>query len=521
MGLNATSLAAGIGVGVRNVQFKSEAVNLPRKILVIGSYDPSKTSVVANVPVQVLSPEDAGSQFGFGFMIHRLVKQVFTGSNGVECWVLPQAEAGGAVAATGSVDFTGSTGVLAGTIYLYVANLLVTVPIAAGSTASAIATAVIAAINAASDLPVTAVVNGSVPAKVDITSKSKGVFGNSMSLDFNLNSGQSLPSGVTAAVIDPTGSSGTPVMATSLAALGTGDNANEAFFTDVVHGYGLDTTTIDAISAYVGAGNDFLGLYSKTVGRPFRCLTGDTTAGSAGLTALRVITDSRLTDRANGIISVPGSLSHPAEIAAQAIGHMARINNDRVAQHYIGVQLIGIHPGAKSDRWTADYDSRDSAVKAGISPTRVQNGTVVMQNVVTFYRPTNVPVGSNGYRSMRNISIIQNMLMNVRLNFEQEKWQGVSIVSDTTKVTNMTDRLKARDISAVRDDLIAVAKSFESKAWIYTAAFTIAKLSEAGAISIRTGGLGFDNILSVILSGEGAILDTEIQFDTSLAILTT
>lgn len=519
MALNQTSLAAAVGSTVRNVQFQSEALNLPRKILIIGTYDPAKTSVVAETPVQVLSPEDAGDRFGFGSMVHRLAVQAFAGGNGVPVYIQPQAEAAGAAAAEGSVDFTGSASVAAGTLYLYIAGLAVPVNIAAGTTADAIATAVAAAVNADKTLPVSAAVDGVTTAQVNLTAKSKGPWGNDISIDFNLGAGQALPSGVVAAVTDMATGAGIPSMADALGALGTGDDANEAFFTDVVHGYGQDVTTLDAISAYVGAGNDFLGLYSKTVSRPFRVLIGDTAAGSSGLNALTALTANRKTDRASGIIAVPGSASHPAEIAAQAIGHMARINQDRAAQHYLGIQLIGIHPGAKADRWTSQYDNRDTAVKAGVSPTRVQSGAVYMQNVVTFYRPDNVPVSSNGYRSMRNISIIQNMLQNIRVNFEQEKWQGISIVSDTTRVTNTTDRQKARDIDAVKDDLIALARSFEAHAWIYTADFTISKLKEAGAVTIRAGANGFDNVLSVIFSGEGGILDTVVEFDTSLAVL--
>jgi phage tail sheath gpL-like len=517
MSLNATSLAAAVGASVRNVQFQSGATNLPRKILIAGTYDPAKTAVVALTPTRVLSAEDAGDRFGFGSMIHRLAVQTFKGGRGVETWVLPQAEAGGAAAAAGNVDFATSTGVLAGTLYLYIANIPVPVNITAAMTPAQIATAVVAAVTADKTLPVSAVV--SVGA-ANFTAKSKGTWGNGITIKLNTGYGQALPTGVVAAITAMASGAGIPTMATALAALGTGDDANENYFTDMVHGYGQDSVTLDAISAYVGAGNDFLGLYSKTVARPFRSLSGDVVAGSAGLAALIVISDARLTDRANGIISVPGSYSHPAEIAAQAIGHMARINQDRVAQHYLGVHLIDIHPGAKADRWTADYDSRDIAVKAGISPTRVQNGAVYMQNVVSFYRPASVPVDSNGYRSMRNIAIIQNILHNVRVNFEQEKWQGVSIVADTNRVGNTTDRQKARDTDSVIDDLVALAKSFEGHAWIYDAAFTVGKLKAGGAVSIRAGGTGFDNVLSVIFSGEGGILDTVTEFDTSLAVLT-
>lgn len=121
---------------------------------------------------------------------------------------------------------------------------------------------------------------------------------------------------------------------------------------------------------------------------------------------------------------------------------------------------------------------------------------------------------------MRNISILQNLIQNVRINFEQEKWQGISIVEDVTKVTNTTDRQKARDIDAVKDDLTALAKAFEGRSWLYNSSFTIDKLKEEGSVQIRPGVTGFNNILSVILSGEGGILDTVIEFDTSIAILT-
>lgn len=516
MVLQANSLAAAVGATVKNVSFEPSAQNIPRKILVIGSYDPAKTLVVDDTPARVLSPEDAGDQFGFGFMLHRLVTQTFLGGAGVETWVVPQAEAGGAAASTGELDFVGSSGVLAGTIRLYIAGITVQINIADATTADNIATAVAAAVNAEKELPVTASAATTV---VTITAKTKGPWGDDITLRFNINAGEALPTGVTVAVTDMSGGSGTPTMADALDGLGTGDDANEQFFTDVVHGYGQDTTTLDAISTYVGAGNDFLGLYEKTVGRPFRVLTGDIVADSAGFTAVTALGDGRKLDRANGVLVVPGSANHPGEIAAQAIGIMARINNDRAAQSYIGTLMIDIDPGAKADRWTSDYDNRDTAVKSGVSPTRIQNGVVTLQNIVTFYHPDNVPVESNGYRSMRNISIIQNMIQNVRVTFEQEKWQGISIVDDVAKVGSTIDRQKARDIDAVIDDLTALARSFEDKAWIYTADFTIEKLKEIGAVQIRPGATGFNNILSVILSGEGGIIDTVIEFDTSIAVL--
>ena len=519
MSLNISSQAAAVGSSVENVQFAVEAQNIPRKILIIATYDPLKTAVVDEVPAQVLSPEDVGDKFGFGFMAHRLAVQAFKGSNGIETFIQPQSEAGGAVVAEGEIDFTGSTGVLAGTMDLYIAGLSIPITVTDAMTIEELADATVAAITADKDLPITAA-KTAVTFEVVTTAKSKGPWGNDISIKFNLGVGQTLPVGVVAAITNMASGTGLPIIADALDGLGTGDDANEDFFTDVVHGYGQDTTTLNSISTYVGEGNDFVGLYSKTVSRPFRVLTGDVIADSAGLIALQAIADARKLDRANGVISVPGSPSHPSEIAALAIGNMARINQDRAAQHYVDVLLSGIWPGAKADRWTSEYDNRDIAVKGGISPTRVKSSSVFMQNVMTFYRPDSVPVSSNGYRSMRNISILQNILDNIRTNFERAKWQGISIVNSVANVGNTLDREKARDVGAVIDDLIALAKDFESKAWIYEAAFTIGKLKEGGAVTVRSGGIGFNNILSVILSGEGGILDTVTKFDTSIAVLT-
>jgi phage tail sheath gpL-like len=517
MALDANSKAAAVGSSVDNVQFQPAAENVPRKILCIGTYDPLETGVVDEVAKQVLSPEDCGDQTGFGFMLHRLVTRAFEGGQGIPVYILPQGEVG--TQAAGEIDFTGSTGVLAGTLHLYIAGLYVPVTITAAMTIENIADAVVAAITAKKELPVTAV-KVAVTFEVTITAKSEGPEGNNISIAFNLDVGQELPTGVVTAITDMAAGATNPDISTALDGLGTGDDANEAFFTDVVHGYGPDATVMNAISTYVGAGDAATGLYAKTVSRPFRVLTGDVTAGSAGLTALQAIADARKTDRANGVIAVPDSESHPSEIAALAIGHMARINQNRAAQHYVDVLLEGIWPGDKgSDRWTSEYDNRDTAVKGGISPTRVKSGDVYLQNVVSFYRPDSVPVNSNGYREMANISKLQNMMHTMRQLFEQEQWQGISIVTDVTQVSSAIDRVKVRDVDSVKDALVALYRAWAAKAWIADSAFSIDALKETGSVTVRSAGDGFNTTTKAVLSGVGNIVDAVIEFDTSFAVL--
>lgn len=69
-------------------------------------------------------------------------------------------------------------------------------------------------------------------------------------------------------------------------------------------------------------------------------------------------------------------------------------------------------------------------------------------------------------------------------------------------------------------DVIALVKSWEGLAWLYSAAYTLNKLStDPSIITIRAGGRGFDIRLPVIFSGNGTIIDCETQFDTSLTAI--
>jgi phage tail sheath gpL-like len=507
------SLAAAVGVGVQNVQFKPAAQDVPRKQVIIATYDPLKTSVVDEVPVLVTSPADTGDQFGFGFMAHRLHLANEKGAQGIETWIQPQAEVAGSQSA-GEFDFTGTTSASAGTLACYIANDRVPVSITEGDAATDVGDSLVAAITADPDLPVTA---SNLAGVVTITAKTSGTYGDDISLSTNnLETDTSLADlGITLAITAMTGGAGIPTIQDALDGLGTGDGANEKNFTALIHGYGQDTTTLNSIRDYVGAGDNLTGLYSETVARPFRSLVGDVVAGSSGLSGVVALGNGRKTDRASGVIPVPGSKSHPDEIAAQVVGHCERINNERAAEHYTGIALIGVDPGDVADRWTNDYDDRDTAVKAGSGTTLVENGVVTLKDVITFYHPDAVPVASNGYREFVSISKLQNIMFNIKLNFSQSKWQGVIVVDDTNKVSSAVDRQKARDAQAVKDDLTVLAIAFEGKAWIYQAQFTIDNLE----VETRIGADGFNTIFPCILSGAGKIYDNRVNFDTSIAIL--
>jgi hypothetical protein len=141
---------------------------------------------------------------------------------------------------------------------------------------------------------------------VTFTSKDEHAETDNISIELNLGLGEELPEGITSAtIVAMSGGAGVMDMDSALDALGTGDDANEKFFTELVHGNGDATAGLNSISTYNGQSNDFVGCWAKTVHRPFRSLTGDIVAGSGGLTAAKALGDGRKLDRTG--------LSQPSE----------------------------------------------------------------------------------------------------------------------------------------------------------------------------------------------------------------
>jgi phage tail sheath gpL-like len=516
MPLTNSSVAAAVGSAAQNTVFTVTANVLQRKIMLIGQYDyATKTTVVDNQLQRVLSKEDAVDRFGAGFMLSKMAEYCFLAGNN-EVYCLPVPDPSGA-AAVGDLTFSGVS-TAAGTLHLYVAGEYVPVSVPTGTVADAVAALVAAAITALPNLPVTA---SATLAVVTITAKDDGVWGDNIKLSFNELAGETDVPGTSVVVTQPTGGgAGSLDVGASLdAALGTGDSANDVHITDVAHGFSQSASVLDDLSTYNGIGNDFVGLYAKTVSRAFRAMDGNTEAGGTGLTNLIAFGDGRKQDRTNGIIAVPGSASHPSYIASVGIGVMARISGQRAEENFANKPLPGILCGANADRWTSDFDSRNSAVLAGVSPTLCKGGSVLLQNVASFYHPDSIPVVNNGWRSMRTIAIIQNILDAIRTAWESEQWQGVSIVADLAKVSNSVDKAKARDLNGARNTTLSLVTAFEGNAWIFSAEFTVSRLqSDPTLIQLRPGGTGFNITIPVKISGEGLIFDNVVLFDADISV---
>ncbi|MDP2324745.1 MAG: phage tail protein, partial [Gammaproteobacteria bacterium] len=181
--------------------------NLQR--VLIAAQITTTTIGLANNILQIFDAETAAGLYGRGSQAHRMVKATIKANPYTQLFVLAVADSGTGVAATATVTFTGPAAA-AGSVTVNVAGIEIVTPVSAADTATIIATAVTAGVNAKIDLPVTAAFAAGV---VTLTARNKGAVANAVKL-----SARADATGVTAAGTAFTGGLNDADLAAPLAA---------------------------------------------------------------------------------------------------------------------------------------------------------------------------------------------------------------------------------------------------------------------------------------------------------------
>lgn len=210
-------LTPGQYVEFDNSKAISGLINMPQRILLVAPMLASGTAT-ANVPFQLDNLNNAIARLGRGSVGAAMAASLLSVTDTIETWVLPVADSGAGVQASGTVVVAGTPSE-AGTINLYVSGTRVQVAVSTTDTATTIATALAAAINANGDLPVTAT---SSTGTVTITGRHKGTLGNDIDLRVNYwPMSEKTPAGITLTIAATlSGGTGDPSIATGLAAVG-------------------------------------------------------------------------------------------------------------------------------------------------------------------------------------------------------------------------------------------------------------------------------------------------------------
>lgn len=487
------SQASVFGNQFNYVNLREGLAGLPQMIAIFATYDPAKTAVVPDIPVRVFTETEAGEKFGFGFPAHLAARQTLRKSGVVPVYIFPIEEDGSAVAGDGNILIAG-TSTSSGTISLYIGGQEVKVTIASGTAPADIATAVIAAINADINLPVTTLVNAT-PEQLDITSKYQGAIAQDITLVINLSEIEKdqTPAGVSFTITDLTSGAGVPEVTTALGNMGTD------WYTYVVNTFGTDTDVMDEFATFNEDER-----WDDLVNKFFRAFYGSVDV----LATITAITDARTLDRTNGAITSPSAYSLPLEFAALAVGQMAARNQNNPAQPYTGLILDGLTPATSADQWT--YAQRNAAIIDGCSTTILEDGIVKLEDIVMHYHK----VGEDppAFRWAVDIAKLAEWAYNVSLVFEGTNWRGKILVDDTDIVNN-PDARRPKDAVA---EIFKLADGASFAALITRPGFT----KENTAASIDTQNQNRINITTlIVLSGATRIISLTTNFGFNFGAL--
>lgn len=320
-------------------------------------------NTVVEIPV---SESAIDALFGQGSLMALTAKRYRKANSYTRTFAIASADLSAGAAATGSFIF-GGPATQAGTVYLLIAGQSVQVGVIAADTAASIATKAVAAINANKNLPVTAAVDGTDTARVNVTAKWKGLSGNDIDLRYNYYAGEQLPPGVTMTFTGMATGSGATDMAALIAAM------PDEWYNHIMTPFN-DTASLNTLRDELLTRWGPLKMSEAIAYTAFRGTYGETiTFGEA---------------RNDFLLSCMGTSKSPSpswEFAASYCGvasYQLAIDPARPLQT---LALPGILAPAKADRFA--FDERNNLLKSGIATYQVQPGDVVaIEREVSMYQ---------------------------------------------------------------------------------------------------------------------------------------
>lgn len=363
-----------------------------QRILLIGQKLATGTAP-ADVPVLVSRTDEAKGLFGLASMLTSMHEIVRMNDLIGEVWCLPVIDPGAGVAAAGTVTFSGAP-TEPGTMSFYIGDERIQVVAPVSETPAQLATALAAAINADTTLPVTAAAVGAV---VTTTARHKGLLGNDIKLQFNYRGsagGEVTPAGLNAVIVQMTGGTGVPTFDAAIAAMGDEE------FDFIIHPYG-DTASLDAFKLLM---NDNAGRwsYSKQIYGHVYTAKRDTLVNLQNFGVLR-------NDQHHTIAAIEPGVPSPSWKYAAAYGarNAVFIKADPARPTQTGI-LQGILPAPASQRFIKT--ERETLLNAGIATSIVDSGgNVMIERAITTYQKNSFGQRDPSYldsETMHQIAVI-------------------------------------------------------------------------------------------------------------------
>lgn len=396
------SQANGAATGIRR------ALAIGQKLLV--------GSAALNVPVIVSTVAQAIAYFGRGSMLARMVKAYRDNDSFGELWCIPVADGAAAVAAAGTVTVVG-TATAAGVVSLYIGGQRIQAAALLGDSATVVAASIVAAVNAASDLPVTAAAAAGV---VTLTAKWKGATGNDITLVDSFAGaagGEALPGGITLTYTSTlTGGLVNPALAPAVSAMGDEE------YDFVFHPY-TDSTSLDLIGVEM---NDTTGRWCWS-----RQLYGHAYTALRGSLGTLVTAGGLRNDQHHSLAAIDIDCPNPnwEYAAAYAARNAVFINADPARPTQTGV-LTGLLVPRAGKRFL--FAERQSLLSYGIATSYVTTGQLRVERAITTYQKNAYSQPDISYLDSETLHLSAYVLRRLR-NIITSKYPRHKLASDGTR----------------------------------------------------------------------------------------
>ena len=381
MGVPSNIIVPFVGVEFDNSRASKGPAVLNFQTLIFGQKT-SAGSGTAGRAIKVNTADEVGRLAGFGSQIHQIAKSYFKNNKITDTYIFMLEDASSAVAAAFELSVTASA-VKAGEVDIYIDGYRVPVAIAAGETATEIATKIAVALNDVEGyLPITNI--AATASKVTFKAKNKGTVANGTDIRFNYYDGEIMPDGLDIDVATTTPGAMDPTVTSMLANLG------EEWYQVLVGPY-TDSANLDEIETELldraGVIRQIDGVYITAR----KGSDGDLIAYSTatGRNCQYVIT-AAVEDYPNAVGQIAGAIA----------GAFAASASNDAAKPLHRIALEGILPPVKEDR--KKIINRNSLALKGLMTLDPGNG-VQTEACVTMYLKNSAGAVDTSYQQANAI----------------------------------------------------------------------------------------------------------------------
>lgn len=428
-----------------NSQASSSSVVQPYSLLLLGQKQTVGTQPVSTL-IRVSSKKQANTLFGAGSMLAAMFRKAYDANNFTPIFAVAIADDAAGVTAKSTMVVTGPASA-DGTVALYIGGKAINIGVLSGDTATAIGAKIETAINADTELFVTALATiGSVA----LEANHKGLVYNSGPVEINFY-GESLPVGVTMTTPALTGGTTNPSIADAITAMA------EDQYRTIVTPY-LDAANLVLIEAELARR---WGPLAPIDGHAFSA----TQVNSAAAAAIGMGRNSpHLTILEN--YGSPTPAWETAAILGATVSFESPIDQARPLQTVV---LNGVLPPKPKDRLI--FAERNVLLYSGISTTTVDSGGLVrIERLITTHKQDSTGNIDESYLDYEKLAILSYLRFDFR-NFFGRKYPRHKLAKDGTRfapgASIMTPKLaKAEAIGLFANweqlGLVEDAASFEA-----------------------------------------------------------